>query len=223
MKIDVVILSYAKNESIIDMNNNCINSINNSSEEHTFNIFLIETESSKEFVYSQKNVTVIQPNVEFAYNKFLNIGLNQCTTDWMLISNNDVVYEKYFIDNMLKAHQSNPQILSMSPIDDTWDYQKHFNRTVPIHYGYKVQHHLVGWSIFIHKKVLETIGMFDENYTFWYQDNDYSNMLNKYKITHALITNSKVKHLLSVSNHMLKNWNEMVRDSEIYFIKKWKN
>jgi hypothetical protein len=44
MTIDVIILSYAKTDSIIDMNNNCINSLNLSSDTHKFNIVLIETE-----------------------------------------------------------------------------------------------------------------------------------------------------------------------------------
>ena len=41
MEVDVIILSYAKNDSIIKMNNDCINSLNNSTDEHIFNILLI--------------------------------------------------------------------------------------------------------------------------------------------------------------------------------------
>jgi hypothetical protein len=74
MTIDVIILSYAKNDSIIEMNNNCINSLNSSSDLHKFNILLIETESTREYKYQQENVKVIQPGIEFNYNKFLNIG-----------------------------------------------------------------------------------------------------------------------------------------------------
>ena len=85
MTIDVIILSYAKNDSIIKMNNDCIDSLNSSSDQHTFNIFLVETESSKEYKYPQENVTVIQPGIEFNYNKFLNIGLKECKNDWILI------------------------------------------------------------------------------------------------------------------------------------------
>ena len=73
MIIDVIILSYAKNDSIIKMNNDCINSLNTSSENHKFNILLVETESTKEYKYPQENVIVIQPKIEFNYNKFLKI------------------------------------------------------------------------------------------------------------------------------------------------------
>ena len=75
MEIDVIVLSYAKNDSIIKMNNDCINSLNFSTTSFKFNILLIETESTKEYKYIQDNVKVIQPGVEFNYNKFLNIGL----------------------------------------------------------------------------------------------------------------------------------------------------
>jgi hypothetical protein len=43
MEVDVIILSYAKNNSIVEMNDNCINSLNGSTDEHTFNILLIDT------------------------------------------------------------------------------------------------------------------------------------------------------------------------------------
>ena len=87
MIVDVIILSYAKEDSVIVMNNECIDSINNSTTEHKFNIILVETESTKTYKYQQDNVTVVQPNEEFNYNKYLNIGLKYCNNDWILISN----------------------------------------------------------------------------------------------------------------------------------------
>lgn len=221
MEVDVIILSYAKDDDIIRMNSNCIDSINNSSP-IKFNIYLIETESNNDFIYHQGNVEVIQPNKEFNYNQFLNIGLEYCKNEWILLSNNDTIYEKNFIENMLEAHKIDERILSMSPIDDDWPMQKGFDRNVPIHYGHRIQYEISGWSILINKKVIEIIGKFDESFYFWYQDNDYSNNLKKHNVQHALITNAKVHHLLSRSNHLVKDWNTMVATSERKFINKWK-
>ena len=221
MEIDVIILSYAKNDEIVVMNNNCIDSINNSTRDYKFNIFLIET-STHEFVYPQENVILIQPKIEFGYNKFLNIGLKHCKNEWILISNNDIIYKTDFIKYMIEAHNTDNNLLSMCPMDDEWDYQKCYNRNTPIHYGYSVQHQLIGWSIFLNKKVIDIIGLFDENYSFWYQDNDYANTLIKYGIKHALITNSKIKHLGSRSNHLIDDWNKMVTTSKEYYVNKWK-
>ena len=105
MEVDVIILSYAKNDSIIKMNNDCINSLNNSTDEHIFNILLIETDSSKKYEYDQPNVKVIQPRIDFNYNKFLNIGLKECKNDWVLISNNDTIYHKNFLEELFKANE----------------------------------------------------------------------------------------------------------------------
>jgi GT2 family glycosyltransferase len=137
MTIDVIILSYAKNDSIVEMNNNCINSLNSSSDSHKFNILLIETESTKEYRYPQENVKVIQPGIEFNYNKFLNIGFKECKNDWVLISNNDTIYHKNFLENMIDANQIDNDILSMSPMDDAWHRHKLFDKTNQIYYGYR--------------------------------------------------------------------------------------
>lgn len=223
MTIDVIILSYAKNDLIIKMNNNCIDSLNSSSDQHTFNIFLVETESSKEYKYPQKNVTVIQPGIEFNYNKFLNIGLKECKNDWILISNNDTLYHNNFLENMMLAHQYDNFILSMSPIDDTWFRHKDFDREELIHYGYRTSYEVTGWSILAHKSVIEKIGGFDEQFTFWYQDNDYSMSLQKTNIKHALITNSKVTHLLSKSHGLIEPEKkfQMTNGLGTTFLNKW--
>ncbi len=154
MEIDVIILSYAKEDSIVSMNNQCIDSINDSTTEHKFNIILVETESTKTYKYYQDNVTVIQPNEEFNYNRFLNIALQHCKNEWVLISNNDTIYYKNFVDEMLKANEFDKELLSMSPMDDEWYiHKKNFDKTIDIHYGYRTSYEIAGWSILVKKEV----------------------------------------------------------------------
>jgi GT2 family glycosyltransferase len=223
MTIDVIILSYAKTDSIIEMNNNCINSLNLSSDVNKFNIILIETESTKEYNYQQKNVSVIQPKIEFNYNKFLNIGFKECKNDWVLISNNDTIYHKNFLENMIQANEIDNQILSMSPMDDGWHRHQLFDKSNQIYYGYRTSYEVAGWSILVHKSAIEKIGGFDEQFTFWYQDNDYANSLMVNGIKHALITNSKVTHLLSKSHGLIEQnkKHEMTDGLGTVFMKKW--
>jgi len=223
MTIDVIILSYAKNNSIIKMNNNCIDSLNNSSDQHTFNIFLIETDSTKEYKYEQKNVTVIQPKIEFNYNKFLNIGIKECKNEWILISNNDTIYHKNFLESLLDANNQDPEILSMSPMDDDWHRHKLFDKSISIYYGYRTSYEVAGWSILVKKSAIEEINGFDEQFTFWYQDNDYAMSLQKNNIKHALITNSKVTHLLSRSHGLIEPEKkfEMTDGLGVTYMNKW--
>ena len=223
MIIDVIILSYAKNNSIIKMNNDCIDSLNSSSENHKFNILLIETEPNKEYKYEQQNVRVIQPKIEFNYNKFLNIGLKECKNEWVLISNNDTIYHKNFLESLIDANNQDTEILSMSPMDDDWHRHKLFDKSISIYYGYRTSYEVAGWSILVNKSVIDKIGGFDEQFTFWYQDNDYAKLLEINGIKHALITKSKVTHLLSRSHHFIENSKkfEMTDGLGIKFHKKW--
>lgn len=225
MIVDVIILSYAKEDSVIFMNNECIDSINNSTTEHKFNIILIETESTKTYEYRQDNVTVIQPNEEFNYNKFLNIGLKYCNNDWVLISNNDTIYHRWFLEKLLEANEQDNELLSMSPMDDSWHRHAIFNKDFDIHYGHRTSYEIAGWSILINKSVLNRIGDFDEEFKFWYQDNDYANTLLSNNIKHALITKSKVTHLLSKSHKFIERSKkfEMTDGLGVKFNKKWNN
>lgn len=225
MEIDVIILSYAKNDDIIKMNNDCINSINNSTKNYSFNIILVETDNNRTHKYSQKNVQVVQPGVEFNYNKFLNIGLKYCKNEWILLSNNDVIYDSNFIDYMLEEYNKDNQLLSMSPMDNTWFRHKEFSHNVNVYYGYRTSFEITGWSILLNKMVVDKIGgSFDENFKFWYQDNDYSNNLIKYKIKHGLVTKSNVTHLLSKSHGLIENNKkfEMTDGQSVIYNKKWR-
>jgi GT2 family glycosyltransferase len=124
---------------------------------------------------------------------------------------------------MLVANQFDNELLSMSPMDDTWFRHKPFDQKIHIYYGYRTSYEVTGWSILVHKSVIEKIGGFDEQFTFWYQDNDYSNCLIENKIKHGLITNSKVTHLLSRSHGLIEEGKkyEMTDGLGIKFNDKW--
>lgn len=224
MEIDVIILSFTKDDKIFEMTNNCINSINDSTIDYSFNIVLVETDKSGKYKYVQKNVTTIVPEEEFNYNKFLNFGLENCKNDWILISNNDTVYHKGWLESMMEAHKVDNELLSMSPFDDKWYIHKSFDKNISIHYGHRVSYEITGWSILMNRKVLEIIGDFDEDFKFWYQDNDYAQNLLSNNIKHALITNSNVFHLLSQSHSLIEDTEKhnMTNGLSSVFIKKWK-
>jgi len=223
MIIDVIILSYAKNDEIHQMNLNCLESITKSTNKYKFNFIIVETENNKKYEYPYNNLQIIYPDESFNYNRFLNFGLEQCKNDWMLITNNDTIYHKNFLETMFEFNKLDNEILSMSPMDDDWHCHKIFDIDIPIHYGYGVPFHITGWSILLHKSVIEKIGIFDENFDFWYQDNDYAANLITNNIKHALITDSKITHLTSKSHDLIDNEKKynMTEGSVIKFENKW--
>lgn len=224
MKIDVILLSYTKNDNIFNMTKRCIESIINSEKEYKFNIILVETEKSGKYTYDFKEVKTIVPNEEFNYNKFLNIGLKYCKNEWILISNNDTEYVGGWLTEMLKQHSKDNELISMSPYCPIWHVHKNnFKEKKEIFYGYRTSYELTGWSILINKKVIDIIGNFDEQFSFWYQDNDYSMNLQKYNVKHALIKKATVLHHLSKSHALVdpQKQNQMTHGLNKNFNEKW--
>jgi GT2 family glycosyltransferase len=110
-------------------------------------------------------------------------------------------------------------------MDDGWHRHFLFDKNIKIHYGYRTSYEVAGWSILLNKSVIDKLGEFDEQFTFWYQDNDYANSLQVNQIKHALITDSKVTHLLSRSHGLIEPEKkfEMTNGLGINFTNKWNN
>src|SRR5690606_38909440 len=90
-------------------------------------------------------------------------------------------------------------------------------------YGYEVRDELVGWCLFFKREMLQITGKLDPRFTFWYADNDYSMMLQKHGLTHALVTDAIVDHMESQT---LNTKNEIERKklterARFYYEYKW--
>lgn len=231
MVVDVIFLANTVNKEKYEMTNNAISSLWESTISTGMLPNIIVVESSKEAEGRGFNYTtvdkVVVPDEDFGYNRFLNIGLEyqDNTSNWVVIANNDVIFDKDWLLNIFKYQKNNPDVLSMSPRDPKW----HSN---PDHYvsdkgegvrGYRVAHEITGWCLVMRKDVIKKCELFDEDFKFWYQDNDYSMSLQKYKIPHALVNTSIVHHLLSGSHDILtdENKNEMTKEQFKVFVNKW--
>ena len=224
MEIDVILLSYTKNDTIFKMTKKCIESIINSEKEYSFNIILIETEKSGKYKYESKKIKTIVPNEAFNYNKFLNIGLKYCKNEWVLISNNDTEYKEGWLTEMMRQNQKDRNLLSMSPLCPIWKRHKNgFKNDREVYYGYRTTYEITGWSLLINKKVIDAIGSFDEQFAFWYQDDDYAKIIQEKGIKHALVMNSIVYHHHMKSHGLFKKDKriQMTRGSNKIFSKKW--
>ena len=221
--VDIIILSYTKDKNIFDMTTRCINTIKSQT---GINCNIIVVETNKHFVEDgfTYNATVILPGEEFNYNRFLNIGLKYCTAPYILITNNDVIFYKNSIMNLVEALKTT-DLISVSPID--LYYNKHaafLNHEISLIEGTKVGVHLTGWCFMVKNEIFNIIGKFDEQFSFWYQDNDYCNLLNKYKLKHALVANAAVCHFGGQSHHLIEvdKFYDKTNGSEAILNAKWK-
>ena len=192
--IDCVMLAWSKNDQIKKMTQAAIDSLHASTSEYKFNVMVIET--TKEPV-SYTGAQVFRPGIPFNYNAYLNFGFAKCTSDYVIIANNDLVFHPGWFEAILKENTD-----SASPWTD--NYPVHIDKKDKIIPGFQTSVELCGWCIVIKKQVLDRIGKFDEQFDFWYQDNDYAMQLRRHGFTHKLIGTSWVTHLYSQSHKLLE-------------------
>ena len=194
MKYDLIIVAATKDESLLRMTQQAINSCVNDGAE--VNVILVETfrRSVAELsAYTKVNKFVIYTE-EFNYNRCLNRGLAFRTGDVQIMANNDIVFQpgwskigQIMIDNgYLSASALSGHIL-----------QRVFPRDDVAYEGYEISRYVSGWCLFAQSKVFEKIGKLDETYSFWYSDNVYINQLIKAGIKNYLICNCVVNHYIS--------------------------
>ncbi len=222
MIVDVIILT---DSSDVAMTQRTINTLHDSEEDYTFNIQLIDSGSNNPNKYHSWH-NYIHPENKFNYNAYLNLGFNYVTGDWVVISNDDVSYERHWFTEMMNIHSERPDIESFSPRDPLL-YAKYF----PTHFvgtksryfeSYKVTEFLEGWCIAIKKSALDKIRPFDEQFDMYYQDNDYSEMLIKEGIKHAMVRYSVALHMNTVNAQELTNEKIIkLKEDELKFRTKW--
>lgn len=225
-KVDVIILSNTKNLHYYDMTKKAIDSLIESEASVEFNVYLVETNINlfNEFPEGYQSATkVINPNIPFNYNKFINIGLKNCKSDYVVMVNNDVVFEKNWLSNMINAMNDN-NADSASPYSPDCPDLKQCGNIPDVWEGYEVNKQVFGFCIVATRKALNVVD-FDEQFEFWYQDNDYAMQLKENNLKHILVKNSVVNHLGQSSHQLVddKDKYKFTNGMKELFNKKWNN
>lgn len=206
MEVDVIMLTNTKDNSFYEMTKETIESLITSESEHNFNIILIESNSDSNYEYNYPNLRLIKSNLtEFNYNKSLNIGLEHSTNHWIIYSNNDIIYTKGWFSEIVNTKEfKENELVSFSPFNPNAIKNNKIVEGQTVYFGYAIYFELCGWCIITNKLVMEKIGgKFDERFPFWYQDNDYSVLLQKNRIPHFLVTTAIAYHKEGQSHKLL--------------------
>jgi GT2 family glycosyltransferase len=222
MNIDVIILT---DSSDVALTQRTIDTLHDSAIYENFCIQLVDSGSND--VNRYKGWTnYIHPESSFNYNKFLNIAIKYCTEDWVVISNDDVSYEKGWFSEIMDVHKIRPDIEAFSP-KDPFLYAKYFSRyfiggNSSYHESYTVTEALQGWCTVIKKCALDKILPFDELFDMYYQDNDYAERLKQVGVKHALVRHSIVCHMETLNvGQISEAKSRKLRIDEIKFRNKW--
>ena len=193
MKLSVIILAISTTKELFQMTSNCINSLIASEENIHMEVLVIE--SNKEYFESNFKypdfVKVIIPQEQFNFHRFLNIGIQHATGDFIALCNNDLIFHQNWLSEILKIANLHPKILSFSPNGNI----NTKSQQIEFQIGYKVMQQIKGWCIVVRPNIFKKIGILDETFSFYYADNDYGMTLKYYNIKHALVFNSYVEHL----------------------------
>jgi GT2 family glycosyltransferase len=209
VKIDIIILSYAKTETLKQITLQGIESLFLSENPDHIQFEALVIESNKElYPYQYPNTKTIYPDEKFGFNKYLNIGITKTSNEYVCLSNNDLLYHKHWASEILKVMQQHPKVKSANPYCDLFDYHQSIKEGADIifrHQNPKINGILTGWCLFVKREIFNKTGLLDEQFEFWYADNDYDHTLKKHRLKHALIKRSIVTHLGSQSHDTLMN------------------
>ena len=237
-EIDVICLTKTANDEIYDMCRETLKSLYDSETDISFNTNLIESaDYNEEWNYFNLasaghwgSCNHIYAKEKFNYNRFLNIGLNYLKprSEWIVIMNNDLKFEKGWFTNIVKAYEQRPDIFSFSPFEPDFHpkyYGDTFQGDENIVEGYQVSARVCGWCIVMRKDVIREIGQFDEKFEFWYQDNDYAEVLKSKGFKHAVVRDSQVRHLREKSYDLLtpEERERFTAGAREIFMNKWYN
>lgn len=220
--IDIIILSYAKDDGLKAITNQTIATLllSENPDEILFNVVVVES-NKKLQPYQFPNSQTIYPTQKFGFHKYLNIGIRQTNSPYVCLCNNDLVFHKGWASAILKAMDYNPGLLSAHPcLPGFVKNESHTGDDSQLDKFYGV---LFGWCIFVKRELFQKTGMLDERFTFWYSDYDFVQTLKKHGITNKLIPESIVEHLGSqswVSMDKTENY-QLTQIPRVYFNYKW--
>lgn len=228
-KFDVIILSLAADDNLYNTTKRSVESYLETGNDLINKIYVVETNKEFNNSYNNPKVEVIIPQDEFHYNKFYNIALKKCTSEFIIGPNNDVIIQPNCLQAILAQFQKNSELVSLCPVDRNW--HRHTKMFLPnedkVYYGYEGNLHMFGCLFCCRRSVFETIGYLDESFYFFYQDNDYVMSLERCGLKHGVYTGARISHKSGHSNYIadehLKYTSKNMHDQGQILMKKWYN
>lgn len=178
--------------------NRCLDSIYNAANApppfDDVEIYIVE--SGDNMQYRCKKTIRYDKDV-FNYNHACNLAIDDIfphmkNNDWLCIMNNDIVCDEQWLYALSTAVKMLPTIQSMCPNAENIQPNE---SSCKILLGHILKKTFNGCCFFLRKDVIEKIGKFDENFSFYFQDDDLLEQLIANNIQHGLVIDSKIKHI----------------------------
>lgn len=174
----------------------------------------------------------LDKNIGFV--KGTNLGIEKAEAKYIGFVNNDLLFTKYWLSNMIQILEDNPDIGLINPNSN------HFGLNAPEGMGldkfaedllkkgktlYRQKPVVKPFCGLTRKSIVDKIGGFDPNfYISYYEDIDYNMRINRLGYKCVVADNIYVYHRRGMSQNIVgrKKAMERCRKNERYFYKKWK-
>jgi len=201
MIVDIIMPSKT-NAALAPIARSCIESLHASEPRDKFawNVVVVETEKEETPENIGQDSTIFYPHKEFNYNGALNLGIKETHSDWVVLTNNDVIFHQGWFREILRINTENPSLMSFCHWCnyDAWHPTRYPNiGNVEFIENDWIGYGMASWTITVKRTLLEAIGTLSERVAFWYSDNVYADALRSKGFKHVLSTKSYVDHLSS--------------------------
>ncbi|RZK58190.1 MAG: glycosyltransferase family 2 protein [Pedobacter sp.] len=223
ISVDIIILSYAKNEALKKLTEQTISSCLASEDPNEINFNIVVIESNRALnPYQFDNTTTIYPEKKFGFHRYLNIGVKHTSNEYVCLCNNDLIFHKNWASNILTSMKDDESFLSASTFCPIMHNNGNFGENTGIFDGYESL--FSGWCFMVKRQIFEKIGILDEKFEFWYADADFLKTLRANGIKNFLVTNAVVTHLNAVTSKSLTRKERFAFTllPQLYFNYKWK-
>jgi hypothetical protein len=200
--LTAVVLSKTVSKDVFDMTQECINSLlchaGNANESLEISIIVVESAPPDfKFASEYANCTLLRPESEFHFHRYLNLGLKYRPADLYMLCNNDLYFHENWCLPLLEAidRRGCGSVSPACPELQKYSSAKAYSSKKPYVEGYGVRKEISGWCIMLTDRTLKQIGYLDERFEFYFADNDYAMELRRNGVRHCLSRLSKVTHL----------------------------
>ncbi|MGH4052930.1 MAG: glycosyltransferase [Clostridium sp.] len=237
-KTSIIILTYNN----LMYNKICIDSIRKYTKENTYEIIVVDnnsTDGTREWLKQQKDIVVILNDENVGFPKGCNIGIDVSGKENdILLLNNDTIVTPRWLDNLKTCLYSDDKIgaaasitnkcsnyqsvsVPYSDVKDMIPFADANNRTNAHKWEEKVR--LVAFCMIIKREVLNKIGILDERFTPGnFEDDDLSMRIIDEEYRLMLCNDSFIHHFGSSSfNKNYTKFNNLLKINSKKFEDKW--
>ena len=236
--VDLIVISFNTRQLVLD----CLRSIR-AHTQVTNHIILVDNGSSDGTVEAVrglgfKDMTIVANARNAGYAKACNQGIHAGSSPYIVLMNSDVVVTPGWLSPLIACMQSDPQIAVVGPkmVDRAGRITgagivgtnaRHYPRGLlePDRPGiYEDQEDCIsvtGAAYLIRRDLLATLGMFDENYFFYFEETDYSFQARSKGFRVVYCPQSRIYHLMGRSCQDHAYLRALFEHSERYFHRKW--